>query len=92
MIEGVILMKKYQCVKQDDLKDCGVCSLLSIIRYYGGDISREYLRELTYTTKNGTNAYFLMKAANEVGFSSKTVKGEITKLDKNLFDMYLEPL
>ena len=77
-------MKKYQCVKKDDLKDCGVCSLLSIIRYYGGDISREYLRELTYTTKNGTNAYFLMKAANEVGFSSKTVKGEITKLDKNL--------
>ena len=40
----------------DGNKDCGICSLLSIIRFYGGDVSKEYLREITNTTKNGVSA------------------------------------
>ena len=39
-----------EIVLQDGTKDCGVCSLLSIIRFYGGDVSKEYLREITNTT------------------------------------------
>ena len=71
-------------VKQDDLKDCGVCSLLSIIRYYNGNVSKEYLREITNTTKQGTNAYFLMEAAKKVGFWVKAVKGNLKNLDKSM--------
>ena len=47
-------------VLQDGIKDCGVCCLLSIIRYYGGDVSREYLREITNTTKDGVSFYNLI--------------------------------
>ena len=48
------MLKKYEWVRQDDIKDYGVCSLLTIIKTYGGGVSKEYLRELTKTTKEGT--------------------------------------
>ena len=39
--------KKVKVVLQDGMKDCGICCLLSIIRFYGGEVSKEYLREAT---------------------------------------------
>lgn len=80
-------MNKKICVLQDDLKDCGVSSLLTIIKYYNGDVTKEYLRELTYTTKDGVNAYNLVKAAQQLGFSTKAVKGNINDLPKDNFPL-----
>ena len=68
-------------ILQDGNKDCGVCCLLSIIRYYGGDVSREYLRELTGTTKSGVSFYQLLEAASSLGFSCEGVKGDLAFLD-----------
>ena len=68
-------------VMQDGIKDCGICSLLSIIRYYGGDASKEYLREITNTTKSGVNAYQLINAAKMFGLNSYGLKGDITMLE-----------
>lgn len=68
-------------VLQDGSKDCGVCSLLSIIRHYGGDVSKEYLRELTGTTKNGVSFYQLLEASKKLGFNGEGVKGEVECLD-----------
>lgn len=76
-------MSKRICVIQDDLKDCGISCLLTIIRYYHGDVSKEYLRELTKTTKDGVNAYYLIKAAQELGFNTKALKGDISLLNKD---------
>lgn len=45
---------KIPIVKQHDIKDCGACSLLSIIKYYGGYVPVEKIREDTNTTKEGT--------------------------------------
>ena len=70
-------------VLQDGMKDCGVCSLLSIIRFYGGDVSKEYLREITNTTKNGVSAYNLIEGAKKIGFEATGVCGDMTNLDKN---------
>ena len=70
-------------VLQDGMKDCGVCSLLSIIRFYGGDVSKEYLREITNTTKNGVSAYDLIEGAKKVGFEADGVCGDMTNLKKN---------
>ena len=78
-------MSKRICVIQDDLKDCGISCLLTIIRYYHGDISKEYLRGLTKTTNDGVTAFYLMKAAQELGFNTKALKGDITLLQKNDF-------
>lgn len=70
-------------VLQDGFKDCGICSLLSIIRFYGGDVSKEYLREITNTTKNGVSAYNLIEGARKVGFSAEGVCGDMTNLKNN---------
>ena len=70
-------------VLQDGIKDCGVCSLLSIIRYYGGDVSKEYLRELTNTTKSGVSAYKLLEGAEKIGFTGYGVNGDLENIDKN---------
>ena len=70
-------------VLQDGVKDCGVCSLLSIIRFYGGDVSKEYLRELTNTTKNGVSAFDLIVGAKKLGFDAIGVSGDIKNIDVN---------
>lgn len=74
---------KYPFEKQRDLKDCGVCCLLMLTRYFGGSVSKEYLRELTNTNTNGTNAYNLIEAAKQLGFDSIGVKGNINNLNSN---------
>ena len=70
-------------VLQDGIKDCGICSLLSIIRYYGGDVSKEYLREVTNTTKDGVSFYMLIEAAKKIGFDAIGMSGELDDIDVN---------
>ena len=48
-------MKKMVIVSQHDAKDCGACCLQSIIRYYGGYVPVEKIRDDTYTTAKGTS-------------------------------------
>ena len=78
-------MKKYECVLQDGPKDCGICSLLTIIKSYGGLVSKEYLRNLTNTNFDGVNALSLLDAGKKLGFFTEGVKGDVLKLD----DKYL---
>ena len=58
-------MKKNFIVLQHGNKDCGAAALLSIIRYYGGDMSLERIIEMTKTGKDGTNFYNISLAAVE---------------------------
>lgn len=69
-------------VKQRDLKDCGVCALQSIILHYNGYVSLEKLRLDTYTNKDGTNAYNLIKAAKSYGFDAYGIKANASQLFK----------
>ena len=63
-------MKKNLIVKQDGYKECGVACLLSIIRYYHGNVSINRLIEWTYTDKSGTNFYYLKETAERVGLEA----------------------
>lgn len=74
---------KYPFVHQEGIKDCGVSSLLMILKYYGGGSSKEYLRELTNTTRDGVDAYSLLEGAKKFNFSTKGVKGKIEDLDSS---------
>ena len=67
-------------VLQDGIKECGSACLLSIIKYYGGNVSLERILELTKTTKEGTNFYNLGEAAKEIGLISKGY--QIENIDK----------
>lgn len=68
------MKKKIVVVKQEEIKDCGAASLLSIIKYYGGNISLQKLREMTKTTKAGSTAFHIIECAKELGFSSKGIE------------------
>ena len=70
-------------VLQDGYKDCGVCSLLFIIRYYGGDVSKEYLREITNTTRDGVTLFNLVEAARKIGFDACGLSGTIDDINVN---------
>src|SRR5690625_3119544 len=61
-------------VRQRDIKDCGVCSLASIIEYYGGYISLEKLRLDTKTTNEGTTALNIIEASKKYGFDAIGIK------------------
>lgn len=78
------MTKKYKCIMQDGMKDCGVSCLLTIIETYGGRVSKEQLRDMTKTTRNGVNAYWLLDAAKKIGFNTKAVKGCLEDLKDNM--------
>ncbi len=63
-------MNKKYIVRQNDIKDCGICCLESIIKYYNGYIPLEQLRLDTKTSHNGTTAYNLIKTAKKYGFNA----------------------
>ena len=67
---------------QDGVKDCGICSLLTIVRYYNGNYSKEYLRTITNTTKDGVTAFALLEAAKNIGFDAVGVTGNALDIAK----------
>ena len=69
-------MKKNLIVLQDGYKECGAASLLSIIRYYGGNISINKLVSLTKTDKFGTDLYNIKQAAECLGLEAIGYKVE----------------
>lgn len=74
-------MKKNLIVRQDGYKECGVACLLSIIRYYGGNISINKLLEYTHTDKNGTSFYNLKLAASKFCIETEAFKINNSKED-----------
>ena len=62
-------MSKKLIVLQEEIADCGVCSLLSIIRFYKGDVPLEELRIKSKTTKYGVTAYNLIECAKFYGLN-----------------------
>ncbi len=76
-------MNKKYIVRQNDIKDCGICCLESIIKYYGGFIPLETLRLDTKTGNNGTTAYNLIKTAKKYGFNA-TGRKNVKLKDKNI--------
>lgn len=66
---------KYYCIKQHDTTDCGAACLATISKQYGLKMPISKIREIAGTDKQGTNAYGMVKAAEQLGFTAKGVKG-----------------
>lgn len=66
---------KYYCIKQHDITDCGAACLATISKQNGYKISISKIREVAGTDRQGTNAYGMIQAAEQLGFSAKGVKG-----------------
>ncbi len=70
------MLEKYYCIQQHDITDCGAACLATISKQYGFTTSISKIREVAGTDKQGTNVYGVIKAAEQLGFSAKGVKGD----------------
>ena len=67
-------LKKFPNYKQADNKDCGPTCLKIIAKYYGKTINIQELRDISETTREGTNLLFLSDAAEKIGFKTLGVQ------------------
>lgn len=84
----MIIFKKYHCIKQHDIKDCGAACLATIAKQYGLKIPISKIREVAGTDMNGTSAYGVIKAAEKLGFTAKGVKAS---KPKDVFSEFPKP-
>lgn len=76
------MKKNFPFYKQPDEKDCGPTCLRIIAKHYGKLISLKEIRELSETTRVGSNLLKLSEAAEAIGFKSLALKTNLTKLQK----------
>ena len=78
-------MKKIEVVNQRDLRDCGPCCILSILKYYGGYVPIETIRMDALTNNNGTTAFHMINTLKKYGFDAYGATVEEEKFnEKNL--------
>jgi ABC-type bacteriocin transporter len=73
-------MQMNKKVKQRDITDCGAACLASVAAHYNLGLPVSRIRQIAGTDQKGTNAWGLVKAAEEMGFSAKGVRGSIEAL------------
>ena len=63
-------MSAFRTYIQPDAMDCGPTSLKMIARHYGKNYSLDYLRKLTFTSKEGVSLLSISDAAEQIGFKT----------------------
>ncbi len=76
-----MLLKRYACVRQQDITDCGAACLGTVARQHGLKIPIIKIREIAGTDQMGTNLVGMIKAAETLGLAAKGLRGERQHLD-----------
>lgn len=71
---------KFPFYKQPDSKDCGPTCLRIVAKHYGKLITLQEIRDLSETTRTGSNLLKLSDAAESIGFKTIGVKIDFQKL------------
>lgn len=69
-------------VKQRDITDCGAACLASVASHFKLEMPVARIRQIAGTDTKGTNVLGMVKAAEQLGFSAKGVKGNQDALQK----------
>ena len=75
-------MRRNLVVLQEDKNDCASACVSSIIRYYGGYLDMETIKSIINTTKDGTNAYDIVKGVKDIGLEAFGEYLEFEALEK----------
>lgn len=75
-------MRRFPTYIQADSKDCGPTCLKIISKYYGKTLNIQQLRDLSETTREGSNLLLLSNAAEKIGFRSLGVKLNVESLEE----------
>lgn len=73
-------MMKFPHYNQTESKDCGPTCLKIIAKHYGKTLNIQTLRELSETTREGSNLLTLSDAAEKIGFRTLGIKVSAEKL------------
>jgi len=73
-------LSKFPFYRQPDAMDCGPTCLRIIAKYHGKNISLPKLRQLSATTREGSNFKNIADAAEKIGFRTLGVKVTYKKL------------
>lgn len=74
------MLKNFPFYKQADSKDCGPTCLKIIAKNYRKNINIQELRQLSETTREGSNLLNLSEGAESIGFRTLGVKLNINKI------------
>ena len=77
-----MLKKTFPHYKQPDSKDCGPTCIKIIAKYYGKTLNIQTLRELSETTREGSNLLTLSDAAEKIGFRTLGIKISAEKISE----------
>lgn len=72
-------MNRYR-VRQRDLTDCGAACLASVASWYRLQVPVSRVRQLASTDRQGTNVLGMIRAAEQLGFTAKGVRGQMEAL------------
>jgi len=75
-------LKQFTNYIQADFKDCGPTCLKILAKHYGKTINIQELRDISETTREGSNLLFLSDAAEKIGFRTLGVKMSADRLDE----------
>jgi ATP-binding cassette subfamily B protein len=76
------LKKKFPHVMQIDEMDCGAACMAMICRHFGRAISLSKIRQLLFTSTDGTSLKALCRGAEELGLAARSVKASLRNLDQ----------
>ena len=74
--------KKYDYVMQQNYYDCGIASIMTILKYYGISVSRESIVRKLNKKHDGYTAYDLVRVAKYYGIESYGIKDDIRNIKK----------
>src|SRR5882724_6887529 len=73
-VKGRRRIRRFPFVRQLDAMDCGAAALAMVCRYYGRAVSLARIRQLCFTSTDGTSLRALCRAATELGLAARPVK------------------
>src|SRR5262249_25499609 len=69
------MFRRYACVRQRDLSDCGAAALATLAVHHHRPIGLDAIPDLAGPARIGTNLLGLVLAAEALGFAAKAVQG-----------------
>lgn len=73
---------KVQYIPQTNEPDCGVAALAMILNYYGTTMTLSRIRRLTKTSKKGTTALGIVKAAEKLNLHTEAIQGDMSLFEE----------
>jgi ATP-binding cassette subfamily B protein len=75
-------IRRFPFVRQLDAMDCGAAALAMVCRHWGRAVSLARIRQLCFTSTDGTSLRALCRAATELGLAARPVKASMRNLPR----------